>query len=253
MLLFAGYLVSSHGICSSPMTSKVWHALSTAGIEAASRTESSVLSGTLLIHKIMPLGGQQAYHMSVLYPSFVQHMVCLAGSARTSWHNWCFLEGPRSALVASVDYEDGNYRTPVRKGTSAFGRVYSTWALSQEWFRQESWKVAGFETLQEYLDTNWSGEAGLGGWDANDLLCLLKTWQMGNVCNLNEEDGNDLKKTLGRIEARCLVMPSRTDTYFPPEDNQEEIKHLKDGKLVVIESIWGHLAGGGGGGGTKVN
>lgn len=44
-------------------------------------------------------------------------------------------------------------------------------------------------------------------------------------------------------------MPSRTlaDCYFPPEDSEEEVKYLKHGKLSVIESIWGHMAGGGGG------
>jgi len=42
-------------------------------------------------------------------------------------------------------------------------------------------------------------------------------------------------------------MPSRTDTYFPPEDSEVEVRHLKDAKLAVIESIWGHMAGGGGG------
>ncbi|KAJ7772129.1 hypothetical protein DFH07DRAFT_803814, partial [Mycena maculata] len=35
--------------------------------------------------------------------------------------------------------------------------------------------------------------------------------------------------------------------YFPPEDSEEEVKHLKHGELKVIESIWGHLAGGGNG------
>lgn len=59
------------------------------------------------------------------------------------------------------------------------------------------------------------------------------------------EDKGELSKTLGRIQARVLVMPSKTDAYFPPEDNEEEVKHLTRGKLVVIPSIWGHLAGGG--------
>jgi homoserine O-acetyltransferase len=52
-----------------------------------------------------------------------------------------------------------------------------------------------------------------------------------------------LAKALARIEAKVLLMPSRTDLFFPPEDS-EEVKHLKNGKLRVIESIWGHIAGG---------
>ena len=188
------------------------------------------------------MGGQQSYHMSALYPDFVEHMVCLAGSARTSWHNWCFLEGPRYALTSSVDFNDGKYTEPARVGTKAFSRVYSTWALSQGWFRQKSWEQLGFKSLQEYLDAYWSG---LG--DANDLLALLWTWQKGDITLYYPEDKGDLAKTLGRIQAKCLIFPSRTDQYFPPEDNEEEVKHLKQGEFRCIETVWGHVAGGGSG------
>ncbi|KAJ7099584.1 hypothetical protein B0H15DRAFT_553660 [Mycena belliarum] len=41
------------------------------------------------------MGAQQAYHMATLYPAFAERAVVLAGSARTSWHNWSFLEGAR--------------------------------------------------------------------------------------------------------------------------------------------------------------
>ena len=199
-------------------------------------------------------GGQQAYHMSVIYPGFLTHMVCLAGSSRTSWHNWCFLEGPRSALVNSLDFHGGSYETPAIHGTGAFGRVYSTWALSQEWFRRRCWEELGYSSLEAYLSERW--ERGLGEWDANDLLALLATWQMGDVTvyQANREletryGGNpgDLAKALGKIRAKCLIMPCRTDTYFPPEDNVIEVQLLKDAKLKIIESHWGHLAGGGAG------
>ena len=188
------------------------------------------------------MGGQQAYHISALYPDFVENMVCIAGSARTSWHNWCFLEGPKHALIMSSDYHDGQYKEPAKKGTLAFGRVYSTWALSQGWFREKCWEQLGLSTLQEYLEQYWSFTG-----DANDLLCLLWTWQKGDITLYNPEDKGDLAKTLGRIKARALIMPSRTDQYFPPEDNEEEVKHLKKGEFRCIETVWGHIAGGGGG------
>ncbi|KAF8444641.1 hypothetical protein L210DRAFT_3642889 [Boletus edulis BED1] len=40
-------------------------------------------------------------------------------------------------------------------------------------------------------------------------------------------------------------MPCKTDLYFPPEDSENEMRYLKFAKLVVIPSIWGHMAGGG--------
>lgn len=188
------------------------------------------------------MGGQQAYHMATLFPDFVERICVLAGSAKTSWHNWCFLEGPKAALVTAVDFHDGHYKEPVDKGTRAFSRVYSTWALCQEWYRQKCWETLGFKTLEDYLQENWNGKG-----DANNLLCLTWTWQHGDIGIYHPEDNGDLSKTLQKIKARCFVMPSRTDQYFPPEDSVEEVKHLKNGELHVIESIWGHLAGGFGG------
>lgn len=195
----------------------------------------------------------------------------IAGSARTSWHNYSFLEGPKAALLASEDFHDGRYAEKgvvCNKGTRAFGRVYSTWALDQEWFRQKCWEreeSGGCKSLEEYLKTRWEG--GLGAWDANDLLCLLWTWQNGDISVYNKAGGKcqegkgdrgvvregDLKQALDKIKAKCLIMPSRTDTYFPPRDSELEVEMLNEkereykAKYVVIPSIFGHLAGGGGG------
>lgn len=188
------------------------------------------------------MGGQQAYHMATLYPDFVAHAVCLAGSARTSWHNWSFLEGPKYALTSAVDFEGGHYGVQATQGLRAFARVYATWALSPGWYRQRCWERLGFATLQQFLEARWDG-----GGDANDRLALLWTWQRGDVTLYHPEDEGDLAKTLGRIKARCLIMPSRTDQYFPPEDNEEEVKHLPHGEFRCIETVWGHLAGGGNG------
>jgi homoserine O-acetyltransferase len=50
---------------------------------------------------------------------------------------------------------------------------------------------------------------------------------------------------MATITASCLIMPSSTDLYFPPEDSAEEVALLSRGRLAVIESVLGHAAGGG--------
>ncbi|KAF8178626.1 Alpha/Beta hydrolase protein [Mycena galopus ATCC 62051] len=165
------------------------------------------------------MGGQQAYHMAALYPDFALRIVVLASSARTSWHNWSFLEGPKAALVNSVDFMDGKYETPAIRGTRAFGRVYSTWALSQEWFRQRCWETLGFDNLEQYLQAEWEFKD-----DAHNLLCQLHMWQKGDISLFGpEEERGDLAKALGRIKAKVLVMPSRTDMYFPPVNDHAPV------------------------------
>jgi len=189
------------------------------------------------------MGGQQAYHAITLFPDWIERACPIATSARTSWHNWSFLEGPKTALMSSKDFNDGHYTSPPRIGTRAFSRVYSTWALCQEWFRQKSWEVIGFKTLDDYLNEYWGGKDS----DANDLLALTWTWQHSDITDYYPADKGDLAKTLGRIKTKTYIMPSRTDQYFPPEDSEFENKHLPSSELVVIETIWGHMAGGGSG------
>lgn len=57
----------------------------------------------------------------------------------------------------------------------------------------------------------------------------------------------DLQACLTNIQAKGLIMPSKTDLYFPPEDSVNEMASLTPGlsRLVIIDTIWGHTAGGG--------
>ena len=55
-------------------------------------------------------------------------------------------------------------------------------------------------------------------WDANDMLTMLRTWQMGDVSKVkNVAPGlqGDLAGVLKTIKAKGLIMPSKTDLYFP--------------------------------------
>lgn len=69
-----------------------------------------------------------------------------------------------------------------------------------------------YTDLDSFLREEW--EAGfLTGWDANDMLALLRTWQTGDVSLVR--DGGDYESCLKGITARGLVMPCKTDLYFP--------------------------------------
>ena len=79
--------------------------------------------------------------------------------------------------------------------------------------------------------------------DPEDVLILARMWQAGDV-GLTRDDGS-YEKALEGIEARVLVMPGRTDQYFAVADSEVEVGLLRKGELSVIESVWGHAAGGG--------
>lgn len=44
------------------------------------------------------------------------------------------------------------------------------------------------------------------------------------------------------IKAKTLVMPGKTDLYFPPEDSEYEVQCMAEGvgTLMPFPSIWGH-------------
>ncbi|TVY92283.1 hypothetical protein LAWI1_G002118, partial [Lachnellula willkommii] len=74
---------------------------------------------------------------------------------------------------------------------------------------------------------------------------MLYTWQSGDVSNQEPYNG-DFKAAMQGIKAKMLVLPGKTDLYFPPEDSEIEVASMKEGvgKMIPFPSIWGHWAGG---------
>ena len=182
------------------------------------------------------MAGCQSYQWGAQYPDFVDAIVPFCASAKTSEHNIVFLEGVKAALTADAVYDNGNYTSPPQKGLMAFGRVYAGWAFSQTFYREQMYRLNGFSTAEELLQ-DW--EQDHLNWDANDLLCKLKTWQLGNI-GLQPAYGGDFIAALKAIKAKTIVIACDNDLYFRPEDNQIEIAHIPDGELRIYESPWGH-------------
>jgi homoserine O-acetyltransferase len=80
-------------------------------------------------------------------------------------------------------------------------------------------------------------------YDARDLLSVLGSWQRADISNNARFEG-DLVAALRAITARSIIMPCSTDLYFPPEDSRLEVQHLARGELRILESSFGHVAGG---------
>jgi homoserine O-acetyltransferase len=186
------------------------------------------------------MGAQQAFHWGALFPDMVERIAPVCGSSKTSPHNFVFLEGVKAALTADPAWQDGWFATQPVRGMRAMGRVYAGWGLSQDFYREELWRKIGYSSLEDFLVTNWEG--GFGRRDANDLLAMLWMWQHADI-SANELYKGDLKKALGAIRARAIVMPSETDLYFRVEDNRREVASMQNAELRPIPSIWGHRAG----------
>lgn len=153
------------------------------------------------------------------------------------------------------------FATLISKSTFADSAFLS---LLQAFYRRN-----GFETefgikggLEAVLKEFW--EAYFTKKDANNLVYMVWTWEHADIgmqpnyandaqikqsqiqdLNRNQQSDESFRKACETIQAKTVIMPCRTDLYFPPEDSQIEQQFMgsSKAKLKVIESDFGHWAG----------
>lgn len=206
------------------------------------------------------MGAGQTYQWATMYPDFMDICVPFCGAAKTSLHNQVFLEGVKSALLAAKSHssagscKDGilpkgeEFRTWGEEektvGLKAFGRVYAGWGFSQAFYREKLYEsVLGFKNLEDFMVGFW--EKWALSKDPENLLTMLYTWQAGD-CSNQEPYNGDFKASMQAIRAKMLVLPGKTDLYFPPEDSEIEVANMTEGvgQTEAFPSMWGHWAGG---------
>jgi len=184
------------------------------------------------------MGAQIAFQWGAWFPDAMAALLPFVGSARTSPHNWVFLENVKAAITSDPDWCGGDYAV---QPTLAFRRmrlVFDSWGLSQAFYRQGLHLQMGFDTTADFINRPMPASNA----DANNVLAQAATWQAADL-SANRRFQGDYAAALRTITARTIVMPSRTDLYFPPEDSEIEISHMPNAELRVIPSVWGHRAG----------
>jgi len=183
------------------------------------------------------MGGMQAYQWGADYPDFVQRLMPWCATAACCEPNQAFLAGARAALTADQEgWGDPDQRP--EQGLRAFGRVYCGWAYSGEFFRREAWREAGYSS-RKALFTAWEDEHL--AWDPRDLLAQLDTWAQARLDSTTDVA---LKDRLAGIRMPTVALAAATDAYFPPEAVRAEVECMPDARCEVVDTIWGHSAGG---------
>jgi peroxiredoxin len=171
----------------------------------------------------------------------MESIVVVCGNAKQYPFGIVRLQGSIKALKADAEFMDGNYMRPPDKGLRAMSMHYRAWTRSPE-----AWPRDLFDNLsdQELEQTLESLSEGFLAADANNLLSQAETWKRHDVGDTKGFGGN-LEMALGSIQARVLLMPSTSDQYFPLTDAVFESKLITGVKLLPIQSVFGHTAGGG--------
>jgi homoserine O-acetyltransferase len=137
---------------------------------------------------------------------------------------------------------DGNYTDQPVKGVRAFSHVYAGWAFSQPFYEQGLYQQLGFTSLEDFITGFW--EKRFSRRDANNLLSMLRTWQLNDVGG-TPGFGGSLERDLGAINAKATVMAGQTDLYFTPADIEADAASIPGARFRMIPSLWGHMAGAG--------
>jgi homoserine O-acetyltransferase len=205
------------------------------------KAQHQLLTEVLDVNKIAlvagwSMAGCQAYQWAAQYPDIVEAILPFCASAKTAEHNIVFLAGVKAALQADAQYNNGHYQTPPIKGLKAFGRIYAGWAFSQTFYREQMYKLKGFDSAEDLM-LDW--EQDHLDWDANDLLCKLRTWQQGDISQ-QAAYGGDFSSALNAIKAKTIVIVCDNDLYFRSEDNVIEVEQMTNAELRIYQSPWGH-------------
>ncbi|WP_069880573.1 alpha/beta fold hydrolase [Bosea sp. BIWAKO-01] len=183
------------------------------------------------------MGAQAAYHWGALFPDMVERIAPICGSARTSPHNFVFLEGVKAALTGDPAWRGDIFTECPTVGFRSMGRVYAGWAFSQAFYREETYRTLGYASLEDFLVRDW--DERFSRRDGNDLVAMIRTWQQADISTGPTFRGN-LNEALKAISARALVMPSASDLYFPVEDSRAEVEAMRSATLLPIPTKWGH-------------
>ena len=240
--LFGNGLSSSPSLAVEPFTGSSWPNFTIHDNVAIQRRFVEDVFGIKQIEMAIgfSMGGLQAYEWAAQVPNMVKRLAVICGAAKCAPHNYVFLEGIKATLTADAAYQNGVFVSRPERGLRAMGRAYAAMAMSQEFYRHETWREAGFSSLEDYLIASW--EANFLKRDAANLLAQLWTWQHANIAN-NKIYNGKFDDALRAITANSLIMPSETDLYFRVEDNRMEVEKMRRAKLHPIRSIWGHRAG----------
>lgn len=185
------------------------------------------------------MGAEQTYEWAVRYPDMVKRAAPFAGTAKTTAHDFIFVRLHEDVIKSDPAWNNGFYTEPhaVHVGLRRHAQVWSVMGVTQQFYKREAWRDAGFSSLDDFNRNFW--EAWFLPMDPNNLLCMAWKWRHGDV-SLHTE--GDLAAALGRIKAKTFVMPFSDDMFFPVQDHVDEQALIPNSELRVIESLWGHFA-----------
>lgn len=202
------------------------------------RAQHELITGGLGLTRLLAVSGPsmgsfQALEWGINYPDFVTGLILIVPAARMDRHFAPVMDAFETVIRLDPKYRDGKYTENPADGIRAAALIFFPWVLSDEYLA--TLNDAGYKRAKNAI-----GEAWVKEWDANSLLWRFNA---SSTYDASKPFGGNMKKALGRVKARVLLLYSSTDRTVPGYLTRELYQGLKDASCVEIPSIRGHMAG----------
>src|SRR5436190_22870906 len=197
------------------------------------------------------MGGMQALEWAVSYPDAVVSAIPIAATARHTAQQIAFNEVGRQAIIADLDWNEGNYygRKPPARGLAVARMVGHITYMSDDSMREKfGRRLRGKENFGYGFDVDFEvgsylryrGSQFVTRFDANSYLYITKAMDYFDLTN----GQTTLAAALERAQARFLVISFSSDWLYPSYQSQEMVRALRgrnrDVAYVELQSNYGH-------------
>ncbi len=171
------------------------------------------------------MGGFTALTWASYYPDTVDFVISLVSSYKVGGHNYALSRIMDDIVKTCPDYNNGDYieTEELNRTFRLANEIMFNYGFSRQHYRNRT----NMEIDQDIEDM--LADESLD--DINDIVYR-------NEATLDYDIGDRLKD----IAARVLIIAINQDQYFPPElDAIPMDKMIRDSKLVIFDSINGHI------------
>src|SRR3954471_19160949 len=197
------------------------------------------------------MGGMQALEWAVSHPEAVVSAIPIAATARHTAQQIAFNEVGRQAIIADLDWNEGNYYStkPPARGLAVARMVGHITYMSDDSMREKFGRRLrdketfgfGFDVdfeVESYL--RYRGSQFVNRFDANSYLYITKAMDYFDLTNSE----TSLAAALEPARARFLVISFSSDWLYPSYQSQEMVRALRsrnrDVAYVELQSNYGH-------------
>lgn len=171
------------------------------------------------------LGGQQALEWAIEFASTIEHLILLATNAKHSAWGIAFNETQRMALEAG---EKG--LETARAIAMLSYRNYVTYEQTQ---------TDNNEMIDNFKASSYQRYQGIKLSNRFHPDCYYTLSKSMDSHNVGRGRGN-IANALSGVKAKTLVIGIETDLLFPTQEQALLAKYIRDAKLEIIISLYGH-------------